>query len=64
MIFDGIDDSIDFPATNLSSTGNITIDTFLKLDGTQVAYADIIDYSHASGGFVIQQSIHRWLMQV
>lgn len=55
MVFDGIDDSIDFPTTNLSSTGDITIDTFLKLDGTQVAYADIIDYNHPSGGFVVQQ---------
>lgn len=56
MVFDGVDDCVDFPPTNLSSTGDITIDTFLKLDGPQVAYADIIDYSHASGGFVIQQN--------
>jgi hypothetical protein len=56
IVFDGTDDSINFPTTSLSSTGNITIDAFLKLDGTQVAYADIIDYSHPSGGFVVQQN--------
>ena len=56
MIFDGIDDYVDFPTTNLSSTGNITIDTFLKLDGIQNSYANIMDYEHATyNGFVIQQ---------
>jgi len=59
MILDGVNDYIDFSATNLS-TGDITIDTFLKLDGAQMAYADILDYSHAGppglGGFVIQQN--------
>lgn len=60
MIFDGVNDYVDFPTTSLSGTGDITIDTFLKLDGAQVAYADIFDYSHAGppslGGFVIQQN--------
>jgi hypothetical protein len=61
IVFDGVDDGVDFPATDLSSTGDITIDIFLKIDGTQVAYADILDYNHAYstpsvGGFVIQQN--------
>ena len=61
IAFDGVDDSVDFLATDLSSTGDITIDTFLKIDGVQVAYADIFDYNHAYstpsvGGFVIQQN--------
>jgi surface protein len=57
MSFDGIDDYINFPTTNLSSTGDITIDTFIRLNGTQESYADILDYSHySSGGFVIQQN--------
>ena len=58
--FDGVNDYVDFSTTNLSGTGDITIDTFLKLDGAQSSYADIFDYSHAGppsiGGFVIQQN--------
>jgi|688.fasta_scaffold229023_3 hypothetical protein len=61
IVFDGVDDGVDFSATDLSSTGDITIDTFLKINGTQVAYADILDYNHAYstpsvGGFVVQQN--------
>jgi len=60
MIFDGVNDYVDFSTTNLSGTGDITIDTFLKLDGAQTVYANIFDYSHAGppglGGFVIQQN--------
>ena len=60
MSFDGIDDYINFSTTNLSSTGDITIDTFIRLNGTQESYANIIDYSHSGppglGGFVVQQN--------
>jgi hypothetical protein len=56
IIFDGADDYVDFPTTSLSSTGDITICTFLKLDGVQNSYANILDYEHATyNGFVIQQ---------
>ena len=57
MVFDGVNDYVGFPTTNLSASGNITIDTFLKLDGPQVAYADIFDYNTVfGGGFIVQQN--------
>lgn len=59
IIFDGINDYVGFPVTSISTTGNITIETFIKLNGPQSAYADIFDYNHSSGvigGFVVQQN--------
>jgi hypothetical protein len=55
IVFDGVDDYVENGVINLTSGDNITIDLFMKLDGTQVSYADILDYDHANGGFVIQQ---------
>jgi hypothetical protein len=53
--FDGVDDYINYGTTDFTSGQELTIDIFLKLGNSQVAYADIIDYDHANGGFVIQQ---------
>ena len=59
IIFDGINDYVDCGVANLTHGTDITTDVFLRLDGIQSSYADIIDYSHAGppdlGGFVVQQ---------
>lgn len=58
FIFDGTDDYVDFGLMDIvfGSTPDITIDIFLYLNSNyQESYADIIDYEHVSGGFVIQQ---------
>lgn len=53
--FDGVDDDIDFGTVDLTAGTNLTLDFWLNVNSSQVAYADIIDYDHANGGFVLQQ---------
>jgi hypothetical protein len=53
--FDGTDDFIDCGGVDITSGQELSIDIFLKLGSSQVAYADILDYDHAGYGFVIQQ---------
>ena len=55
IVFDGVDDYVENGVINLTSGTDMAIDLFMKLDGTQGAYADILDYDHTNGGFVIQQ---------
>jgi Concanavalin A-like lectin/glucanases superfamily len=57
IVFDGVDDYVEQGVVDLTSGTDITVDIFMKLDGIQYPYADIIDYNHSSpiGGFVIQQ---------
>ena len=53
--FDGIDDSISFGTFDLTAGVNLTFDFWLNIGSSQVTYADILDYDHGGGGFVLQQ---------
>lgn len=53
--FDGIDDYIQPAQFNITSGSDLSMDLVLKISTSQVPYADIFDYDHAGGGFVLQQ---------
>jgi hypothetical protein len=55
IILDGTNDLIDCGVVDITSGTDISIEIVLSIDGIQVPYADIIDYNHGSGGWVIQQ---------
>lgn len=56
FVFDGINDYISYGTINFTSGQQLTIDLFVNISNTQVSFADILDYDHAGGGFVIQQN--------
>ena len=56
ITFDGVDDYVDCGVTDISAGTDFTVDVVASLDGFQVLYADIIDYNHFAGGWVIQQN--------
>ena len=56
--FDGVDDYIEPQQFNITAGQDLSLDMIVKINSTQVAYADIFDYNHGSPGFgfVIQQN--------
>jgi hypothetical protein len=55
IVFDGVDDYVDCNTTSIS-TNNLTITIWCKPNSTQTRYADIMDFDHTGGGWVIQQN--------
>jgi hypothetical protein len=55
IVFDGVDDYVNCGAVNFTSGTSITVEVWVKPNSSQNALADILDYDHGAGGFVIQQ---------
>jgi hypothetical protein len=53
--FDGSNDYVDMGQVNFTSDVNITFDIVVYVDSSQAQYANIFDYNHGGGGFVLQQ---------
>ena len=57
IVFDGVDDYVNCGAVSVSNN-NLSINIWCKPNSTQVTYADIIDFDHSNGGWVIQQNVN------
>ena len=56
IVFDGTNDYVDCGSINFTNGTSITIEVWVNPNSSQNTYADILDYNHVSGGFVIQQN--------
>jgi hypothetical protein len=57
IVFDGVNDYVDFGFVNISAGTSLTVEAWVKPGITQNNYADILDYDHDVGrGFVVQQN--------
>jgi hypothetical protein len=55
IVFDGVDDYVNCGVINLTSGTDATVEVWVNSGSSQNQFSNILDYSHSSGGFVIQQ---------
>jgi hypothetical protein len=55
IVFDGSDDYVNCGVVSVSNN-NLSINIWCRPNSTQVTYANIVDFDHSNGGWVIQQN--------